>query len=120
MNNEYPDWHEVPDEYWENWNEMLKISKKNKDSLDISAPCPCCHTKNVHQWYLVGKPINNVYEGIRYIARGALWVWCSNCGSCQHYSASVPEWWNCDLIVDTSKLTVSPELIEEARRNRFG
>jgi hypothetical protein len=113
------EWHEVPDEHWEDWNNMQRESKKNKDLLDLSAPCPVCKTKNVHQWYMVGKKLmDEVFDGVRYVARGALWVWCSNCGCCQHYSASVPEWWNCDLLVDKSKLTISPELIEEARLNR--
>ena len=112
-------WREVPNEFWEQWNNILKLSKSNKDNLDISFSCPVCQTKNLHKWYLAGIPINKIFDGVKYIARGNLWVWCSNCGCCQHYSASVPEWWKNDLEVDLSKLTVSPEAIEEARLKKI-
>lgn len=108
------DWSGVPDKYQEEWE---NIYYKSKESLNLSAPCPICSMVALHRWYQVGESIDRVIEGSKFIATGALWEWCSNCHSFEHYSnCFVPDWWSCDLEVDVKKLTALPIAIEEARK----
>jgi hypothetical protein len=109
------DWHQVPYEHLASWQDVFQASR---EMVDLSAPCPICGAPALHRWYLVGHPHEFVYEGTKYVAHGALWEWCSSCGSFVHCSSSVPEWWSSDLEVDTSKLTYVPDALEEAIRKR--
>ena len=66
------DWSGVAEEYQEEWE---NIYYKSKESLNLSAPCPICSTFALHRWYQVGKSIDRVIEGSKFIATGALWEW---------------------------------------------
>jgi hypothetical protein len=68
----------------------------------------------LHRWYQIGHPIDQLIDGRKFIATGALWEWCSNCRSFEHSSGLVPDWWSCDLEVDDKKLTALPTPIEAA------
>jgi hypothetical protein len=69
----------------------------------------------LRRWHQVGAPITDK-PGIR--ARGGLWEWCATCHAFAHYSGLVPDWWSCDLVVDSTKLTPYPTAIEEAINER--
>lgn len=111
-------WQEVPTEYWEAWEKTLKDS--HAPFLYLSVPCPVCLSKTLYRWYMVGKPINPYVsgDGVKYIARGALWAWCSTCGTAAHYSANVPDFWKppSEFKVDVTQLKSLPWPIEDARR----
>jgi hypothetical protein len=101
-------WHDVPPEHQAAW---LAIFMASQEILTLAAPCPVCGAVALHRWYYVGSTVEDI-PGI--VARGGLWQWCSACHCFEHYSALVPEWWACDLQVDTKGLTPYPTKIEEA------
>ncbi len=111
----YPQWHDVPLEYWEAWNRIFGASQ---EGLDLAAPCPVCAVPALRQWYMVGRLQETVLRGQRFIARGSVWTWCSHCHTYAHYSGLVPEWWSSDLDVNTDTVGHQPTAIEEARLAR--
>ena len=92
-----------------------RIYNETQESFNLSVPCPVCGMVSLHHWHQIGATIDRVFEGQKFIANSALWQWCSNCHSFEHYSSFVPDWWACDLKVDVDKLTTLPIAIEEAR-----
>jgi hypothetical protein len=92
-----------------------KVFFSSAEGLNLSAPCPVCGQTDLHMYYDVGRPEEMVFEGVRYVAKGALWTWCSSCYTYEHYNSRVPDWWSCDLALDKSKLTALPSEIERAR-----
>lgn len=104
-------WFGVPCNHEAEW---MRIFQESQESLNLSAPCPICGRVALHRWYQVGKPIDLVIAGKKFVAEGGLWEWCSSCHCCEHSSCLVPEWWSCSLEVDTANLTASPTVIEEA------
>ena len=115
MSTDVAKWYGVPLDHVQAWMEVFQASR---EGLDLSASCPVCGVPALHRWYQVGRPEEIVSGGERFVARGGLWEWCSNCRSSEHYSAFVPEWWSCDLAVDERNLTAEPEAIEQARLER--
>lgn len=82
---------------------------------NLSAPCPNCHQKTLHQWYQVGEPYEKEIEGNKYMAKGGGWQWCSSCKIYEHFSGLVPKGWKSKIQVDPFKLSALPEAIEEER-----
>lgn len=109
----YPRWHDVPLQAVDAWRRIFEASR---EGLNLAAPCPVCSVRELHRWYNAGQPEEHIIRGRRFVARGGEWQWCSHCRSFQHFSGLVPDWWSCDLAVDTAKLTSYPDAIEEARR----
>ncbi len=107
-----PPWHSIPAECIKAWNETFQASR---EGLDLKSPCPVCGMPELHHWFYPWHLEEKVIRGQRFVARGSEWQWCSHCRSFQHFSGLVPDWWACDLIVDTKKLTAYPDAIEEAR-----
>jgi hypothetical protein len=109
------DWKEVPSSRLEEWESVFQSSR---ESLSLSHSCPICSAETLHRWYAPGQPIDILQNGIRYIARGALWEWCSTCGSYVHYSAKVPDFWNppSNFQIDKNELGVVPWAVEHARQ----
>jgi hypothetical protein len=112
------DWKDIPDEHWSEWSKIFGNS--HAPSLNLSEPCPVCQAKTLHRWYMVGKsakPFLSKYGVISH-ATGALWEWCSTCGSYAHYSARVPDFWSppIDFHVDTSQLRTLPWMLEDMRQ----
>jgi hypothetical protein len=112
-------WQDVPDEHWTAWTRTFGNSRDS--SLDLSDPCPVCQSKTLHRWYMIGQQPRDLFiskYGVKSHASGALWEWCSMCGSYAHYSARVPDFWSppSDFHVDTSKLRTLPWIIEDARQ----
>jgi hypothetical protein len=102
------DWHGVPEEHRGKW---IAVFSASQEILTLSAPCPICGAIALHRWYQAHRPID---DQPGFVARGGLWEWCSACRSFEHYSALVPDWWSCALLVDTKGLTPYPTTIEEA------
>jgi hypothetical protein len=107
------DWSGVPDEYQAEWQ---RAYEESQESINLLVPCPICGVVALHRWYQIGRPTNRVIKGIKFVAHGGLWEWCSSCRSFEHYSGLVPEWWSCNLEVDTKNLTALPTAIEEAMK----
>jgi hypothetical protein len=110
------DWKQVPPTLFESWQKIFNESEKG---FDVGGECPICGKRTLHRWFMKGKPIEQTIKGNKFVAQGALWEWCSSCGTFEHYSALIPDWWQCDLDVDLSNLTFTPESIEEARQKRL-
>jgi len=108
-------WRGVPFQYVSEWDEAFA---ENHQEIDFSGRCPVCGHTTLHQYYQVLKRVDKVILGNRFVAEGALWRWCSSCLSYDHLSALVPAWWSSRLVVDESRLTVEPEAIEQALRQR--
>jgi len=108
-------WHSPPAESERAW---LAIFAASRDLLDLAAPCPVCAAQTLHHWYDLQRPDDKIIDGKHFIGLGGLWEWCSRCGSYQHYSALVPDWWVCELEVPHGELTALPTAIEAARRSR--
>jgi hypothetical protein len=108
-------WKDVPEEHWRNWQSIFQSSR---EILKLSAACPVCGKTALYRYYALYTPRESVIDGIRFVGRGGLWEWCRACYSYCHYSAGVPEWWECDLGVAYEELTHDPTPIEEEIRNR--
>lgn len=108
----YP-WTDVPVDKNIIW--MRLFDEHRRDGLYLTAACPVCNKKTLHQYYTVGRYENTESRGVRYIGTGSLWEWCSSCYCYAHYSALVPSFWQDKLEVDEAKLTPLPELLEIAR-----
>ena len=106
-------WHSPPAEYQSAWQALFVQSR---EMLNLSTPCPICGARTLHHWYHLHRREPKTIGGQLFVGRGGLWEWCSTCGSYEHYSASVPDWWNCDLNVPLDELTAQPTAIEAARR----
>jgi hypothetical protein len=107
------EWIGVPEEYQEKWSQ---IYQKSQECLNLSEPCPVCSAVALHRWYQIGKPVERVIEGVKYLADGGLWEWCSSCRSFEHWNSLVPAWWSCELEVDEQQLTALPTALEVARQ----
>lgn len=104
-------WQEVPYEFKDKWK---LIFDSNKDGKDLLNSCPICNAKTMHRYFQINKKIDKIIGDIKYIADGDEWQWCSNCRHYEHMSSLVPYWWKNDLVIDGSKLTAIPEVIEMA------
>lgn len=111
--NESPahNWQGVPTRYSARWQEIFQSSQ---EIMNLAAACPVCGHSSLHRWYQVGKSLDRVISGMRFVASGALWEWCSTCRCYEHSSCMVPEWWSCALEVNLSSLTAEPTAIEDA------
>jgi hypothetical protein len=103
-------WHDVPAGKESAWMETFAASR---ESLCLSVPCPICGECALRRFFHVGRRPEPLER-----SRGGLWEWCAVCHAFAHYSAGVPDWWQCDLEVDGDRLTVYPTEIERAMRRR--
>jgi hypothetical protein len=109
-------WQGVPAEHVDAWQAVFFASKEGED---LSARCPVCSCATLHRYYQVGEPVELTVRGQRFKARGACWEWCSTCGSYEHSSVLVPEWWQpSTLEIDEAQLTAEPSELERAVRHR--
>ncbi len=103
-----PKWQSVPDASREGWRKAFAVPRAG---VDVRGPCPVCGADALHRYYQVGAPLPATAEGT-FVARGALWEWCSSCRSYEHASALVPSWWQSDVAVDERGLTALPDVLE--------
>lgn len=112
MTDENKKWHDVPDELMEEWYRIFDAGIPT--GICLPNPCPVCDKSKLRRYYMKGKPMDSILNGIRFVAHGALWEWCASCYSFVHGSTAVPEWWNHELELNNKKLTVFPDALEEA------
>lgn len=86
----------------------------SKGGSNVKGTCPICFAERLHRYYQVGPVVEKESGGIRFVARGACWEWCSCCLTYEHYSALVPDWWTNDLSVDENQLTAFPDALEDS------
>jgi len=67
------------------------------------------------RWFDRPRPFSQGEGFPGFKGRGGQWQWCSSCYAFEHYSGLVPDWWECDLLVDFAALTHKPEATEVAR-----
>ena len=104
-------WQNVPAQHTDAWAEIFG---ENLCVPDLIRPCPICGCADLHRYYDGGNgpitiTLENTFKGY-----GDLWEWCSNCGHYLHFSCLVPLGWNTYLEFDASKLTPSPEALQQA------
>jgi len=107
------DWREVPGHLEAEWRHIFNSSR---EGLNLSAPCPVCGRKTLHKWFHLEHPKHHKLGDNHFVGTGSRWEWCSHCRTYAHYSAAVPEWWSCDLLVDTANLRHHPAEIERSLR----
>jgi len=108
-------WKSVPEGALDRWRQAFAAPSPG---VDLDLPCPVCGERQLHRYYQVGPRIPPTVPASQFVARGALWEWCSNCRSYEHASALVPAWWHAELPVESGALTAQPDALEEALRQR--
>ncbi len=108
-------WRSIPQPKMAAWREVFASSP---GGADVDAHCPLCNARELHRYYLVGRKLEQVSGDQRFVAQGACWEWCSSCGTFEHYSGLVPNWWESDLVVDEAKLTMLPDVLDSAVRKK--
>lgn len=115
MNHNSCEWHDVPEDSWQEWQYIFYSSKEN---LNLSEPCPVCKSKTLHRFYQLVRKREFILQGRKYVGDGGLWQWCSSCYSYVHATAAIPEWWS-EPILEFDPMSVShtPVAFEIALRN---
>lgn len=108
---EPPTWHDVPENLLRDWNNIF--SPHNKSGIFLDAPCPICGENRLRRFYLHGRPLDRVSDGIRFTSSGSLWEWCGACKAFTHSTALVPDWWRAELDIPAEALTPFPDALEE-------
>lgn len=110
-----PTWTDVPLEAAARWRQIFDASS---EGLDVTAPCPICGEATLHRWFWLFRPAPSAEAGRHWQGKGSQWQWCASCGSFEHSSGLVPDWWHSELAVDPTALTADPGPIEAARMAR--
>lgn len=103
-------WIDVPSDKFAAWQGVFNATH---EGITLEAKCPVCGSTALHRYF--SRPHTPPADG--HLGRCGLWEWCSSCRSFAHYSAAMPNWWHCDIIVDESILTPEPEALEAALIN---
>jgi hypothetical protein len=109
-------WTSIPEAALDRWRHAFSTPSAG---VDVEALCPICGERQLHRYYQVGARLPAAASGSSFVARGALWEWCSNCRTYEHASALVPTWWQGDLSVDVGALTALPDALESALQQRL-
>jgi hypothetical protein len=104
-------WTSVPEQLAARWAESFAVPS---DGSQVAGNCPVCGAEGLHRYYCTGQPIDAHHWQGRYIAKGALWEWCSSCRTFEHASALVPSWWRSDISIAAELLTATPDALEDA------
>lgn len=102
-------WSEVPASAGPAWQRAFE---EVSSGHALTGACPICGVRSLHRYYSVGPPLRLAQRG--FVSRGGLWEWCSSCGSYEHASVLVPDWWENDLVVDETILTTEPDELQRS------
>lgn len=81
----------------------------------VAGSCPVCGAEGLRVYYDEGRPDRRVIEGVRYVAKGALWQWCTACRSFEHSQALIPETWQRPpLVLDPRRVAAIPGELDRA------
>ena len=104
-------WINIPEAKFKEWRRPFEESK---EGINVSGTCGICGAARLHRYF--GRPHPHAspefFPGT--LGRAGLWEWCSGCYTYGHYSATVPDWWTCSLVIDERLLTPEPTLLEAA------
>lgn len=104
-------WKSVPEQYNELWNEIFS---KNQGEVVLKEDCPICNEKRLFQYYELSRPEQVKYKKKLYKGQGYHWEWCASCFHYKFdYSIYVPLDWDYELDIESWKLMVIPEYINE-------
>jgi hypothetical protein len=93
-------WHDPADDALEGW----RAATVQIFGGGGASGCPSCSSASLRYFFYRDKAAPR--------PRGSLWVWCPACGSYQHSSVAVPEWW-VDVEVPLGRLFHDPGWLEE-------
>lgn len=85
---------------------------------DLTGPCPQCAATDLHRWYRVDGPLDEMIDGVHAVAYGWLTEWCASCHLCHEDGDSfVPAHWRSPYDVpDAYAVKFAPRLVEAARQ----
>jgi hypothetical protein len=84
-------WRLVPPELANAWRAAFDAEPA---VADLSAPCPQCAATDLHRWYRVDGPLDEMIDGVHAVAYGWLTEWCAACHLCHEDGDSfVPDSW---------------------------
>ena len=104
-------WIDVPETKFKEWRTPFEASR---EGVNVAGACAICGAAKLHRYFGRPRPHSSpeLFPGT--LGRGGLWEWCSGCHTYVHYSAMVPDWWVCPLVVNGRLLTPVPDLLEAA------
>ena len=94
------------------WNDADDDMIRLLDSRQIRAEryprrCPVCQRKSAHVYL-------HRFDG-RHLGSG--WAWCSHHQGYAHVSCTIPAWWQNLAEIDESRLTHSPDYLENLKES---
>lgn len=68
--------------------------------------CPICGENQIHI---------HMHRWENDKAKGAIWIWCSNCRVCTHGTIQLPNWWQNNHKIGIDKLGSHPNYLEKIK-----
>jgi hypothetical protein len=105
--------------------ELVKVLRAALDvepaAPDLSASCPHRGATDLHRWYRVEGPLDEMFDGVRAVAYGWRTEWCASCHLCHEDGDSfVPDYWRSPYDVpEAYEMKFAPRYIEAARQARL-
>ena len=93
---DYDNWRGVPEKFQAEWEKKFA---SDPYSWILESICPVCGTQSLKRYYHLDKHGESYFGKVKYIGRGSLWEWCSNCKSYEHMSVAIPAEWNYPIII---------------------
>lgn len=112
-------WRLVPPEVEGGWRAVFDAEPR---ASDLGGACPGCGARELHRWYRVDEPLDEVFDGVRAVAYGWLVEWCAACHLChEDGDAFVPDFWESPYDVpDAHGVDFAPRRVEAARSGQLG
>ncbi|MFE7618032.1 hypothetical protein [Streptomyces sp. NPDC057496] len=111
-------WRLVPPELADAWRAAFDAEPA---APDPSAPCPRCGATDLHRWYRVEEPLDEMFDAVRAVAYGWRTEWCASCHLCHEDGDTfVPDHWQSPYDVpEAFDMRFTPRCIEAARRAKL-
>ncbi|WP_394438599.1 LIM domain-containing protein [Streptomyces sp. SGAir0957] len=111
-------WRLVPPDTVDAWRAIFDADRA---APDLTAPCPCCGARELHQWYRVDAPLDDVFDGVHATAYGWRTEWCAACHVCHEDGDSfVPDQWRSPYEVpEAHEMKFAPRYVEAARQHHL-
>ncbi|MEU1466279.1 hypothetical protein ABZ467_37860 [Streptomyces sp. NPDC005727] len=108
-------WRLLPPELVDAWRTTFDAEPA---APDLSAPCPHRGATDLHRWYRVDGPLDEMFDGVRAVAYGWRTEWCASCHLCHEDGDSyVPDYWHSPYDVpEAYEMKFAPRYIEAARQ----
>ncbi|MFJ5220290.1 hypothetical protein ACIP98_37090 [Streptomyces sp. NPDC088354] len=111
-------WRLVPPELMAAWRAVFDGEPA---AADLAARCPQCGARELHRWYRVDGPLDEVFDGVRAVAYGWRTEWCAACHLCHEDGDSfVPDFWRSPYDVpEAYDVKFAPRYVEAARQKEL-